>query len=34
MLPSKAKQKQGKLLNLLGFIRPVRDLSMGYGDSK
>jgi hypothetical protein len=31
--PSPAKQIQIKL-DLLGFIRPNRDLSMGYSDSK
>jgi len=29
--PSKSKQKR---LDLLGFIRPNRDFSMGYSDSK
>jgi hypothetical protein len=39
--PSKTKQNQAKpsktkqnCLDLLGFIRPNRDFSMGYGDSK
>jgi hypothetical protein len=29
--PNKTKQKS---LDLLGFIRPNRDFSMGYGESK
>jgi hypothetical protein len=29
--PNKSKQKR---LDLLGFIRPIRDFSMGYYDSK